>query len=128
MNVYDFDKTIYYPGSSVNFGIFVMNHHPHLWLTFFPGIVWTLLRYKLGKVPKAILMRKFFRIMRVKDFDRLIENFYSDSLSDTPIALCAEKAYLVVDKAQRVIDWPKLNTETIEQVRKEINSGWNIQI
>ena len=29
----------------------------------------------------------------------VIDNFYSDSLADTPIALCAEKAYLVTNKA-----------------------------
>ena len=29
----------------------------------------------------------------------VIDNFYSDSLSDTPIALCAEKAHLITNKA-----------------------------
>lgn len=33
----------------------------------------------------------------------VIDNFYSDSLSDTPIALCAEKAHLVSDKARTVV-------------------------
>ena len=35
----------------------------------------------------------------------VIDNFYSDSLADTPIALCAEKAHLVTKKATKVNDW-----------------------
>ena len=37
-----------------------------------------------------------------------IENFYSDSLSDTPLALCAKKAYLVTKRAMTVKEWPDL--------------------
>ncbi|MBR4656243.1 MAG: haloacid dehalogenase-like hydrolase [Oscillospiraceae bacterium] len=55
----------------------------------------------------------------------LIENFYSDSLADTPLALCAEKAHLVTDKASTVIDWPDLDAETMSKVRKKINTGWD---
>ncbi len=57
-----------------------------------------------------------------------IENFYSDSLSDTPIALCAEKAYLVTDKAQKVNDWPKLDEETLKEVHKKIETGWSTHL
>jgi len=55
----------------------------------------------------------------------VIENFYSDSLSDTPLALCAEKAHLVSEKATKVSDWPALNPETIKEVRKKIDTGWD---
>ena len=58
----------------------------------------------------------------------LIENFYSDSLADTPIALCAEKAYFVTDKAQKVNDWPHLDAETMKEVRRKIDTGWTIHI
>ncbi len=34
----------------------------------------------------------------------VIENFYSDSLADTPLAMCAEKAHLVKDHATTVVD------------------------
>ena len=54
-----------------------------------------------------------------------IENFYSDSLADTPLALCAEKAHLVTNKASTVIDWPDLDEETMKKVRKKIDTGWN---
>ncbi len=57
-----------------------------------------------------------------------IENFYSDSLSDTPLALCAEKAYLVTNNASTVIDWPDLDAETMSKVKKQIDTGWNIHL
>ena len=59
----------------------------------------------------------------------LIENFYSDSLADTPLALCAEKAHLVTNKASTVVDWPALDDkETMDKVKKKIDTGWNIHL
>ena len=58
----------------------------------------------------------------------VIENFYSDSLADTPLALCAEKAHLVTDGAQRVVDWPELDEETLKAARRKINTGWTIHL
>ena len=58
----------------------------------------------------------------------VIENFYSDSLADTPLALCAEKAHLVINKASTVIDWPDLDAETMDAVRKKIDTGWSIHL
>ena len=54
----------------------------------------------------------------------VIEHFYSDSLADTPLALCAEKAHLVTNKATTVVDWPDLDPETVKRVRKKIDTGW----
>lgn len=58
----------------------------------------------------------------------LIENFYSDSLADTPLALCAEKAHLVTNKASTVVDWPDLDAKTMDKVRKKIDTGWNVHL
>ena len=58
----------------------------------------------------------------------VIDNFYSDSLADTPLALCAEKAHLVTIKASTVIDWPDLDKETMEKVKKKIDTGWDIYL
>lgn len=58
----------------------------------------------------------------------MIENFYSDSLADTPLALCAEKAHLVTKRATTVIDWPDLDSETMKAVKKKIDTGWNIHL
>ena len=58
----------------------------------------------------------------------MIENFYYDSLADTPLALCAEKAHLVKDKASTVVDWPTLDSDTMKKVREKIDTGWNIHL
>ena len=49
----------------------------------------------------------------------MIENFYSDSLADTPLALLAEKAHLVTNQANTVTDWPDPDGETMAKVKKE---------
>ena len=58
----------------------------------------------------------------------VIDNFYSDSLADTPLALCAEKAHLVTNKATTVVDWPDLDAPTTKKVKKKIDTGWNIHL
>ena len=58
----------------------------------------------------------------------MIDNFYFDSLADTPLALCAEKAYLVTNKASTVIDWPDLDEETMKKVKEKIDTGWNVHL
>ncbi|MBR1831951.1 MAG: haloacid dehalogenase-like hydrolase [Ruminiclostridium sp.] len=58
----------------------------------------------------------------------MIENFYSDSLSDTPLALCAEKAHLVTNKAQKVNDWPKLDDKTLEKVYSKTDTGTKVHL
>ena len=206
MNVYDFDGTIYYPDCSIDFAFWCMNRHPTMYLTFFPKALAGLIRYKRGKMPRHLMMRRFFSfLMQIDDFDRQIElfwdkheknisawylsqrrpddliisasptcimepiarrlgvrvvateydreygvflnnlmaakekaryiidqgipvidNFYSDSLADTPLALCAEKAHLVTDKARKVVDWPEMDKGTLDKVHRKINTGWTI--
>ncbi len=58
----------------------------------------------------------------------VIDNSYSDSLADTPIALCAEKAHLVKNKASTVVDWPELDGKTMEKVKKKIDTGWRVYL
>ena len=50
---------------------------------------------------------------------------HSDSLADTPLALLAEKAHLVTNKASTVTDWPDLDEKTLSKVREKIDTGWN---
>ena len=54
----------------------------------------------------------------------VIDNFYSDSLSDTPIALCAEKAFLVTRMATKPVPWPELSEKTMKRIKKKIDIGW----
>ena len=58
----------------------------------------------------------------------VIENFYSDSLADTPIALCAEKAHQVKNRATTVVDWPSLDSEIMKKVMEKIDTGWKIHL
>ena len=58
----------------------------------------------------------------------MIENFYSDSLSDTPLALCAEKAHLITNKAQKVNDWPDLDDKTLEKVYSKTDTGTKVHL
>ena len=58
----------------------------------------------------------------------MIDNFYSDSLADTPIALCAEKAHLVKNKARTVVDWPELDEETLSKVHEKVDTGWSVHL
>lgn len=58
----------------------------------------------------------------------MIENFYSDSLSDTPLALCAEKAHLVKNKARTVVDWPDLDDKTMKKVKDMVDTGWSVHL
>lgn len=51
----------------------------------------------------------------------LIENFYSDSLSDMPIALLSESAFIVRDKARTPEPWPHLTPELSKKVHKKID-------
>ncbi len=53
----------------------------------------------------------------------VIDNFYSDSLSDTPVALLSENAFFVKNKAQTPEPWPHMTPEFFEEVRKKINMG-----
>ena len=58
----------------------------------------------------------------------MIDNFYSDSLADTPLALCAEKAHLVTNNAQTVNDWPEMDEETVKKARKKVDTGWSVHL
>lgn len=54
----------------------------------------------------------------------VIENFYSDSLSDTPLALLSEKAFIVSRMATKVDPWPKLDEKNLKKIKRKIDTGW----
>lgn len=187
MNVYDFDKTIFYPDSSVTFVKWESRRHPLYLLVCIPGMLFYGALFKLGLIPKKHFKESLFCIIRavpdidadVKQFwdehegqicrwyleqrcdddliisaspeflvremtdrlgisllgtpmdkhtariigencfgaekvrrfyehcpDGVIAEFYSDSLSDSPLAKIAENAFLIVDKGQTPVPWP----------------------
>lgn len=188
MNVYDFDKTIFYPDSSVTFVKWELKRHPLIFLRCLPVALWHGLLYLLRIISKEQLKEGAMRFIRYlpdidadlrlywdeheswvcpwylkqqrpddlvisaspefvvkpmtdrlgirliatsmdkhtakidglnchgeekvrrfyKEFpeNTVVENFYSDSLTDTPLAKLAVKAYLIVDKGQTPVPWP----------------------
>ena len=208
MNAYDFDKTIFYTDSTIDFGLWCMQRHPELAITFMPRMMQSLAGYQMDLIPNHKLQRTLFSYLTMIDdfevqierywdknenkisawylaqkrpddliiraspdciigpiakrlgvnyiateYDRefgvflnnlmyakekaryvidhgfpVIEKFYSDSLSDTPLALCAEKAYLVKNNGTTVVDWPVLDKETMKKVKEEIDTGWDIHL
>ena len=50
----------------------------------------------------------------------VLDGFYSDSISDFPLSLCAQKAFLVVNHGKRVKTWPKISMKTTEKIQKTI--------
>ena len=188
MNVYDFDKTIYYPDSSYHFFLFCLKNYPWAVWPSIPACTVQAIRFKIGAInTKALKETLFSFLCRIPDIDRAvsdfweqhrnnlqgwylkqktdddliisaspdfllrpmaeelgvhlistlmdrntgkisgenchdkekvprfravysnerIENFYSDSLSDAPLAHLAEKAWLV--KKGRLSPWPEKN-------------------
>lgn len=199
MNVYDFDKTIFYPDSMIQFTFFCIRRHPKLIFTYLPGLLSSLVKNALGKEKTVRLHARLNSVIKylpdpdtdiaaywkrygknispwylkqkrsddliisaspeyllrpmtdklgvnlvgtivdrdtgvmignvrlakekakyIIDMDMpVIDKFYSDSLSDSPIALLAEEAYLVVDKAQKPIPWPSIH-ELYDKIQKKV--------
>lgn len=208
MNAYDFDGTIFYSNCTVGFGLWCVKRHPSLCLSYGPRVVWSFIKYKLGRISNLRMQRELFRYLTLiddfdeqierywdayearvapwyleqkrpddlimssspaciiapiarrlgvnyvaTDYDRelgvlldnlmyarekaryifdhgfpVIENFYSDSLSDTPLALCAENAHLVKNGGTTIVDWPVLDKKTTLKVKKELDTGWTIHL
>lgn len=203
MNVYDFDKTIFYPDSSFLFIRWCLRRYPKLLITYLPKILFYTFLYALNNIEKGKVEEKLFSF--IVEFDNLeqevqafwdanqnrishwyleqkrpddliisaspefllkpisdrlgvqiigtkmdvksakiidyscygrqkvlrtlykrifpkncIDNFYSDSLSDTPLALCAERAFLVKKRATQMVPWPKLTQRRKKKLRKKL--------
>ena len=184
MNVYDFDKTVFYPDSSASFILFSLRRHPSAFIRTAPAAALYWLLYILRAVKTKKLKEKLFAFLRYipdaegdvelfwkENFDRIglwylaqkrsddviisaspefllrpaaeklgvrligtrmdintgringenchdvekplrfaelfpggrVEAFYSDSLSDAPMAKLAERAYLV--KKEKISNW-----------------------
>lgn len=186
MNVYDFDKTVFYPDSSVTFLKWEARRHPAYLAVWLPVIAWRGIMLKLGLISKDRFKDSLFLVLRrIKDLDsdvrefwdghenmlcrwyleqkrgddliisaspefliapitkRLgvsyistrmdektgriigencfgeekvrrfrevypdgeIDSFYSDSLSDAPLAAIAKQAFLIENKGQKPVPW-----------------------
>ena len=199
MNVYDFDDTIYFGDSTVDFYKFCLKKKPHIFLRFpfFTGAM-----FRLGIYEKVVFKERFYGFLKsfdnidelVEEFwdvhiknikqwylkrqkpddviisaspefllrpvckrlgisnlmasvvdkktgkytgencwgeekvkryrqaynNTVIEEFYSDSLSDEPLALISEKAYVITD--EKVEEWDKYDMGRLKKTMKMLLS------
>ena len=201
MNVYDFDKTIFYSDSTICFLKWCVIRYPHILFLYFPKIFVSAILFAIKKISVSQAVEQLLSFMKYvpnledeiesfwekyekkispwylkqkKDDDLIIsaspefflrpiikklnvqligtqldlqtgkivgrccygkqkvknlilseyftnlhiDEFYSDSISDFPLSLCAQKAFLVVNHGKNVKEWPEITMKTTEKIQK----------
>lgn len=79
MNVYDFDKTIFYPDSTYLFIMYNWQHHPLRMLRTIPGIIVVAIRMLFHKAGVRELKEKLLSFLKhTPDVDALVKQFWDD--------------------------------------------------
>ena len=79
MNVYDFDKTIFYPDSSYTFFFYCLRHRPGAVLRVLPGILSAGIRYACKAISTKALKEKLFAFLRfLPEPQKTVERFWDD--------------------------------------------------
>ena len=79
MNVYDFDKTIFYPDSSVTFFRYCLRRFPGAVLRCSPGMIAGGLRYARGKISTKELKEKLFAFLRfLPEPEETVKQFWDE--------------------------------------------------
>ena len=79
MNTYDFDKTIFYPDSSVTFVRWYMRRHPLEFLLWLPRMAVIGLAYLLKLIPKETLKENIFHfVRRIDDIDSVLKVYWDE--------------------------------------------------
>ena len=82
MNVYDFDKTIFYPDSSYAFFCYCLKHYPAAVLQTAPQILAYSLLYALGAVRTKALKEKLFSFLRyLPDPQETVDAFWRENFT-----------------------------------------------
>lgn len=82
MNVYDFDKTIFYPDSSYAFFCFCLKHYPAAFLRTAPQVIGYSLLYAVGAVRTKTLKEQLFSFLRYLPEPReAVEAFWRGSFA-----------------------------------------------
>lgn len=80
MNVYDFDKTIYYGDSTIDFYLFSLKRNWSL-IRFLPKQIISGIKYKLGLCTKEVFKENFFVFLNaINDIDIEIAVFWEHNL------------------------------------------------
>lgn len=79
MNTYDFDKTIFYPDSSVTFIKHCFRKYPWIMLKNFPGVIPQAIAYAVNGGSAAKLKEKLFAFLKdIPDIDSEVERFWAE--------------------------------------------------
>lgn len=82
MNVYDFDKTVFYPDSSYSFFFYCLKKYPGAVLRCAPGIISASLRYARGAIRTKDLKEKLFAFLRfLPDPEAAVTHFWDERFS-----------------------------------------------
>lgn len=114
MNVYDFDKTVFYPDSSVTFFLYILRRYPGAVLRVFPGIVSASLRYAAGRISTKSLKEKLFAFLPyLPDTENTVVRFWDEHFSGVrewylqrkrkdDLIITASPAFLVSEAGRRL--------------------------
>lgn len=75
MNVYDFDKTIYYSDSTSDFYMFCLKRHPSI-AKHFPATMIAFIKYLLRINTKTQFKEVMYRFLREVDIDKDLSDFW----------------------------------------------------
>ena len=82
MNVYDFDKTVFYPDSSCSFFLYCLRHYPAAVLRVCPRILGAGLRRAFGAIRTKELKENVFSFLRfLPDPEKAVGSFWDERLS-----------------------------------------------
>lgn len=81
MNVYDFDDTIYYGDSTIDFYKFCVRSHPIL-IKYLPIQIYGILKYLLGICDKKQCKQNFFVFLKGIDAEILVEEFWKKNIKN----------------------------------------------
>ena len=80
MNIYDFDKTIFYPDSSATFFRYCLKRIPGAVLPTLPRSLAAAVRYRRGRLGAKELKEQLFSFLsEVRDIDKLVLDFWREN-------------------------------------------------
>lgn len=114
MNVYDFDRTIFFPDSSYTFVKYCLRHYPRAVIHSLPKIAAGSYNYAVGKTNKAGLKSGIFSFLsKIDNIDCVVEEFWNDNFcrigqwyldlkSENDIIVSASPEFLLRPIAQKL--------------------------
>lgn len=112
MNVYDFDKTIYYNDSTSDFYVFCLKRHPSI-VKHFPKTVWAFIKYIFGANTKTQFKEVMYSFLLEVDIEKDLKDFwdtheqkikpwYLKQMKEDDIIISASPEFLLEPICERV--------------------------